>query len=709
MKRFILCLALGAGVLSACSASQTVQTAAGLSGTYDLTSVGDYVFVTSADRNELRVLNLSSSPRDWVRAPNPIEPLSIPVLERPIYLARDIHYGDDGSEVTGPYVYARSTGTDELSVVAADEAHLKEVRRLKGLGFVTAFAGRGADNGANSVLYYATQEETGAHLYRLELPGPDALLGSVEVTPQEITLAASLTDQTVTALLVMPSPAGQEQIVVATRKTSSSTAPGNRTFKLDALTGAELADYKFGGPVRLLATNPAVASTALEEGTCDTDASVPPKPSLTPGAYVFGALDESVCAQQDQEACAGILAVDGDTGALATDSEGQPMLPIRVGAALPTGLALAADAHVLIRCNGSSAIQTRPLIGIVPASDGRITIFDAAKLRAFDLSMPTDADSTLGAATQSGWAVLDIDGNEKTTSRDPNQYINLGDNDSGVKEGATRDDTYRVLFEGALQGLSSRPIRLDGEQQTVKCDATGCTFFVEAEAIQTGSGGELPMVRPGDIISLANSDGACVDPADSTKQVDLQVTSTLPGTLPNSTKPAGLLTTGPLPADRCDNPTRFTVRAGSQYPLVVYSDAKGYLGRMTEVDGTFPIPGGYYFHPHDFATTHDPNFDKVSAYLHLANLSDLSLKRGDQLIVTAQSGLLPFAASVDSVTTTGGLTTFRLPGPVVHVRPKDTEVDFAYIAYPSADGILQVSLGGLEDNVANLTGLVPFE
>jgi hypothetical protein len=698
LKRFILCLALGAGVLSACSASQTAQTNAGLSGTYDLTSVGNYVFVTSADRNELRALALTDSPRDWVRAPNPIEPLSIPVLERPIYLARDIHYDTDGNEVTGPYVYARSTGTDELSVVAADPAYFKEVKRLSGLGFVTAFAGRGAEDGANSVLYYATQDETGAHLFRMELPGPEALMGSGG--PQqvrEITPATPLTDQTVTALLVLPSSDSvQEPLVVATRRTFTSAAQGGRTFKMDAGQGTVLVDYQFGGPVRVLATNPAVASTNLPEGTCETDTTTPPKPSLSAGTYVFGVLDESVCTQQDQEACSGILAVEADTGALATDSTGNPMLPIRVGAALPTGLALAANSHVLIRCDGASTVQTRPLIGIVPASDGRISIFDAAKLRSFDLNTPTTADPNAGGAGQTGNVVVDINGTAKTTSRTPDQYINLT-----VQEGATRDDTYRVLYEGALQGLSLRPLRTEGEEQTAQCSDAGCTFFVEAEAVQSA------MVRSGDIISLTNANGACVDPKDGTTPVDLQVTNVTVGTRPNSTEQAGLLTTGPLPTDRCSDPTRFTVRAGSQYPLVVYSDANGYLGRVMEADVRFPIPGGFYFHPQGFDPTQNTEFKTVGAFLNLANLGDLSLARGDQLIVTAQSGLLPFTAAVDTSTTAGGLTLFRLPGPVVHARVND--VDFAYIAYPSADGILQVSLAGLVDNVANLSGLVPFE
>ena len=50
-----------------------------ISGTRSLALVGDLLFVTATDRSELRVLDLSVSPRrDFVRAPNPIEPLSIP-------------------------------------------------------------------------------------------------------------------------------------------------------------------------------------------------------------------------------------------------------------------------------------------------------------------------------------------------------------------------------------------------------------------------------------------------------------------------------------------------------------------------------------------------------------------------------------------------------------------------------------------------------
>ncbi|WP_224248683.1 hypothetical protein [Hyalangium gracile] len=713
MKRLLLRLALGVGLLSGCSESQTTQTAAGLSGTYDLTSVGSYVFVTSADRNELRVLDLAASPRDWVRAPNPLEPLSIPVLRRPLYLARDVRYDAEGKLATGPYVYARSAGTEDLSVVAADPAWFKEVMRLDGLGFVTAFAARGPrQEGGNSVLYYATQSETGSRLFRLELPGPELLQGmdSASLRGTEMPLAAALTDEAVTALLVLPSTAAEEHIVVATRKTSPTAARGDRTFRLDVTTGAEIAEYQFGGPVRLLATHPVVSDLRLdllnpdnpedETRFCDLDDTLPPraqpdsrqKSPLLAGTYVFGALDESVCQQADQEACSGILAVDAATGARAVDFSGQPMLPIRVGQALPTGLTLAADADVRIRCGTTVQIQRRPLVGIVPASDGRINIFDGAKLRSFDLNIYTESGGnvlTNGAAGQSNNAVVDITGaskDEALAGRSASLFINLT-----VKEGATRDDTFRVLYEGGLQGLSGRIF----SESTAQCSESGCSFFVDPEAVLTGSGGELPMVRPGDILSLTTGEEACA--------TELSVAATRVDPLPDG-RQRGVLTTGPLPAD-CASPTRFTVRGGAQYPLVVYSDARGYLGRMPLTDSSFPIPGGYYFRP--AGQTEDPAFSTVSAYLNVANAGELALTRGDQLIVSSESGLLSYSADVDTSSVTSGLAAYRLPGPVVHTRVGD--VDFAYIAYPSADGILQVSLEGLVDNTANIRGLVPFE
>jgi hypothetical protein len=75
--------------------------------------------------------------------------------------------------------------------------------------------------------------------------------------------------------------------------------------------------------------------------------------------------------------------------------------------------------------------------------------------------------------------------------------------------------------------------------------------------------------------------------------------------------------------------------------------------------------------------------------------------------VTTLSHFRPYVFSIDTTNAIAGLAAYRLPGPVVYTRVG--EVDFAYIAYPSADGILQVSLEAITENSANTTGLVPFE
>jgi hypothetical protein len=287
-----------------------------------------------------------------------------------------------------------------------------------------------------------------------------------------------------------------------------------------------------------------------------------------------------------------------------------------------------------------------------------------------------------------GHQIIDSSGQSKLAESDPaTNSIELD-----VHEGATRDETYRVLYEGALQGLSGRPL----SEETKGCADSRCRFLVEKNAVTPAAGDVEAMVLVGDLITLANEGGIC--------PTDLGVTEIQQ----EGPEGKGVLVAGPLPGD-CPDPLRFTVRARAQYPLVVYSDSQGYLGRLpaggTLADEPFKIPGGYYYHPANFSD--DARFQSASAYLRVYNLERLALVRGDQLIVTAESGLLPYVIGVDTGTVAAGLTSYRLPGPVVHKRVGSA--DFAYIAYPSADGILQVSLGGIVDNTANVRGLVPFE
>ena len=74
-------------------------------------------------------------------------------------------------------------------------------------------------------------------------------------------------------------------------------------------------------------------------------------------------------------------------------------------------------------------------------------------------------------------------------------------------------------------------------------------------------------------------------------------------------------------------------------------------------------------------------------------------------MVGTRSYFAPYLISVDLSYT--DLRRFRLPGPVVQARVGDT--DFAYIAYPSANGLLQVTLTSLVSGAANAQGLLPYQ
>src|SRR5690606_32958521 len=90
--------------------------AARLKGITDMEQVGRYIFVASSNNSELRVVDTQADPElgreapGFVRAPNPIALLSIPVVDRPFALVADIHFDAEGNEVRGPYLYVQGSG-----------------------------------------------------------------------------------------------------------------------------------------------------------------------------------------------------------------------------------------------------------------------------------------------------------------------------------------------------------------------------------------------------------------------------------------------------------------------------------------------------------------------------------------------------------------------------------------------------------------------
>jgi hypothetical protein len=323
------------------------------------------------------------------------------------------------------------------------------------------------------------------------------------------------------------------------------------------------------------------------------------------------------------------------------------------------------DARVQIRCTDKSEIQTRPLVGVVPSTDGQITLFDAAKLRPFNFI-------TTGPSV-AGLAIVDASGANKSpdSNFDPAPFIGVS-----VRNGATRSDTYRMVNEGPLPPPRRRTFSAE-----TNCVGGGvCTFEV-------GSTQEAQLLRVNDYVVLDGEGDTC----------NLLVTAK-DESVPSQVK----LVTGPLP-EGCADRKRFSLRAGpeSGARFVVYSDVRGFEGRLA-VGETLEIAGDYLIHPVGF-TNEQPVF---RARITLNRVLE-PLVRGDQYIAIVQSGFEPYVFAPDTGTLGAGLSNYRLPGPVSHTRVNN--VDLAYIAYPSADGILEVNLALITDNAALRTGLVPFE
>src|SRR5215469_7387827 len=107
--------------LAACSQSGLAPSTQ-MSGTNSSVVSGSLLFVTSTRSNELRVLDLEPRPglqRDFVRAPNPLAPLSIPTVPAPVELATPTRYGPLGQPLQGDWVFARGAGSPSVSIVGA--------------------------------------------------------------------------------------------------------------------------------------------------------------------------------------------------------------------------------------------------------------------------------------------------------------------------------------------------------------------------------------------------------------------------------------------------------------------------------------------------------------------------------------------------------------------------------------------------------------
>lgn len=720
MKRSTLAVLLAcAGLSGACSDSQVTSGLAGLSGTYDLTYANGLIFVTSSDRDELRVLDLLTEPKQYIPAPNPLEALSIPVLDRPDALTHDDDFGSSG-EAGIPYIYARSSGSQRISVVAAQRDRLTQVGEpLDAGGLVTAFAARAPSaTRATSVLYYALQTPPPAApagvtypvncafgaIMRRELPGPDILAS--EGAPPAVPVFCLFERETAMALAVMPE---EGRLVVATRNTTRlpPELPGRTLLITETVGGGtprepvDLSAGFEGSPVRLVATHPQVTLVEDNEETPANETQV-----LPAGTYIFGLRDESSCGGAPQ--CTGVLAVESATGVRATDVGGAPMFSITAGTGLPTGMAIIPDGFVLLRVGDGVRVGKVPLLGILPSSNGSITLFSASDRRHFDVEPATaNAVVTLRNAAE---VVVD---RQVDTARETGvvaveqavEYVLDPSNPNSRRttpkrklfEGSVPDLTFRIIFQGVFPTLAGLPRDL----------ANPTSFEVAQDA------DPRKQVAPGDVIILESADAVCA--------TDLVIRAVTPTT----TGRVRLETSTPIP-EICAGLPNFSVLAAGTEPLILVDGAGNLLARDLAGNAAgYGIPTSYFFHPVGFqsgtqlvddVTGDDPGqtgdepwavpaFPKPppNLVIRVEGNPQARLVRGDRFVVEVNSGVRNYVFGVN--TGAGGLALYTLPGPVA--APAGSSL--AYIAYPSADGVLQVNMERLVDNALNAAALVPFE
>jgi hypothetical protein len=649
-------------MVSGCSQS-ALPPAARISGTYSLTVVKDLLFVTSAERSELRVLDLRANPREFVRAPNPLQPLAIPVLDHPVSLARDVDYDGQGAEAVGQYVYAQGAASNQISIVGADrttqlfellpvDPTTNTLQRWTAPGLVSAIAARAPSAGEpRSTLYVATAEEQRGQLWEIKISAPDPTTGRItmgtlkQLLPDPADPAKASLDP-VSALLVLPG----QTIAVATR---SPGKPLGRTFLLNTQ-NKQLDVLNFPTPVRMLATHPAVGD-------------------LPAGARVFGVLDEDACAGNPD--CPGILAVDALSKSATTttatlrlgmrslDYTGSPMVTLRESTfVLVTGMNIAPNAPLAVTDGGFGGITASAnysLLGFVSTSNGRLFFFDALALTVLNtFDSPAQVTSI---------AYLLADGG--TVASGAESYVpgplppDGGDGGIPVALGAALTEGVNTTYQGTIPGFRDLPYSAGGS------------------VVAPGS----PTAR---LISGDGGDRIQLDGGNCVSEVGLAAV------IPDG----GVLL--PDQGFTCPGGGTFSVRAGGNLPYVVEGEASGYMGRTANNQYfAFPEPllrySRFYYHPPGF----DGGMPPPQIEFQMGP-GDRNIQRDARYRLNVDSKYLPEYISVSVVVSVD----LRFPGAVVFVGTPTPGVDLnrLFVAYPPANAILEFDPTAISPNTDNL-------
>jgi hypothetical protein len=338
-----------------------------LSGTNSVVASGSLLFITSTASNEIRVLDLQppniQTPVDYVRAPNPLSPLSIPTLSSPIDLATPTRYGPLGQPLTGDWLFARGAGSPAVSVMGALNCpqQLREFGRIvpRSDAVVTAMASRLSPDDTLAYLYLATFDGQESTLWEAVLPNLTRSRISNLVDPKTcpkypgampactLRAIAPIPGAVVTALVALPTVqdpgddrAGpvllpeEKRLVVATRLLAvPPVTPGLPTEDgvitvVDPTGPGSVSPFDLvfnptytlpkSYPVKKLMTHGNVVRVTFKQNGQDAGFTSDglgifngtAEVVMDAGTRVFGLLDEASCSGSQD--CVGILAVDLD-------------------------------------------------------------------------------------------------------------------------------------------------------------------------------------------------------------------------------------------------------------------------------------------------------------------------------------------------------------------------------------------------------------
>ena len=595
--------------------------------------VGRYLLIASTDTNELRVLNLfrlGLNGRAYLPAPNPLEALSVPVVDRPQLVASDVGITDTGRRVTGKYVYTAAVAGTQLSVVdVSPDQFVSMTRYPLSLGTpLSAMVGWMGTNlkglPATTRLYIATLDGTDGVISYLDFPttGPGRGAAIAKATPS---FFMRFPGEAVVSMVVLPpfartydgKPfcATSSCIAVALRKGATG-----RSLLIDLGT-RETAILGFPGPLSTLSES-------------------------SDGVRLYGVLARDKC---DDESCGGVIGVDTSLGAppkgfeLIRDFTGKPMRPL--GTSLyPRDVTVALGGAIyqtMLDADGglTAGQQEYGSLGMFTTGVGYVVPFDANRgaLIDFDGRRPSlsaaalyipmlDSNDAGYFSTINATVTTDIVGPPDASVYSSTQYRFTVAPDAGFTlDGGPSDDLTNItpsvltiadgyfvsqVFSATYEGIITGFYTLEAKPS-------------DGKSLRYPEGYQSRLAL-GDTVIFATSEG-------DAGYIDC-------GNSPIVAFDAGHLDVREVPSACGGAQAAYTVRAGPVSPIVVEGTIEGYLGR-TDVGRTFTVDRIYSTYPQNYDGTH-------SALV--MQLGTIPQKRGSYWAFQLAGYLAPYSMTVSS-------------------------------------------------------------